>query len=129
MAIKSQWSKRVEVFQFIYSCLILDLKGQEIVDTAVRDYNFDANQLQIAEYIRDCLDDIVKNISKFLQKKWPWNRLPYVDRAIFIQSYAEYVVLGTERNIIIDQAVITARNYSEEDNWKYINAILDKVLI
>jgi transcription termination factor NusB len=33
-----------------------------------------------------------------------------------------------DKKIIIDQAIVNAKNYSSENMYKFINSILDKVL-
>ena len=43
-------------------------------------------------------------------------------------AVAEFVVLEIPKNIIIDQSLITAKNYNIDDSYKYINAILEKIL-
>ena len=40
----------------------------------------------------------------------------------------EYKLTKNDKSIIIDQAIITAKNYSGEDNYKYINAILNNII-
>jgi transcription termination factor NusB len=33
-----------------------------------------------------------------------------------------------DKKIIIDQAVINAKNYSDPNSYKFVNAILDKII-
>jgi transcription termination factor NusB len=33
-----------------------------------------------------------------------------------------------EKKVSIDQAIVNAKNYSEKNSYKFINAILDKIL-
>ncbi|MBO6041644.1 hypothetical protein J6P52_00460 [bacterium] len=43
-------------------------------------------------------------------------------------ALGEYNILHTNKRIIIDQTLITAKRYSNPNAYKYINAILDKIL-
>ena len=51
MANKTQWQKRVDLTQYLYSSLIKSLKGQELKTDFFNadNYNFDANQLKVLE--------------------------------------------------------------------------------
>jgi N utilization substance protein B len=59
---------------------------------------------------------------------WSWNRISSVDQAILIEAYCEVKATAIEKNIVIDQAIVTTKHYSEEKSVPYINAILDKIL-
>jgi transcription termination factor NusB len=54
--------------------------------------------------------------------------LPVVDQAILLVAIAEHRALNIDYKIIIDQALVNAKYYSESNSSKYINAILDKIL-
>ncbi len=58
---------------------------------------------------------------------WKLQRLNPVDRTLLRMGIAESY-FNTEKAIIIDDIVRIAKKYGEEDSFKIINAILDKVL-
>lgn len=58
---------------------------------------------------------------------WKLQRLNPVDRTLLRMGIAESY-FNTEKAIIIDDIVRIAKKYGEEDSYKIINAILDKVL-
>ena len=49
---KTQWQKRVDLTQYLYSCLIKNLKDDELKQDFYNadSYQFDANQLKTLEY-------------------------------------------------------------------------------
>lgn len=126
--VKTQWQKRVDVTQYIFSCLIKQLNTNEINEN-ILNYNFDANQLKVIEYFRDNFEFIKKNISDNLKKTWTWDRLSIMEQSIMIVAFCEFKILKREKAIAIDQALVTADKYGQLKEKKFINAILDKILI
>lgn len=62
-------------------------------------------------------------------KDWKWERLPLLTQAILLMSYSQfYYVEKVDKRIVINTAVDLAKEYIEEKQAKFINAILDKVL-
>lgn len=127
---KTQWQKRVDTTQYLYSSLVKDLKGEQLKTDFFNadNYNFDANQLKLLEYYCLHQDEIIKLFSNNLGKNWTWARIAPMAQAILIVCYCEVKVLNTPVAVAIDQALVTADKYGQLDNKKFINAILDKVL-
>lgn len=124
-----QWKKRVRSMQFIYSQLILNDSQEVAKKIAYSDYFVvGADFLSLLEYFISNKEQIINDINKYLDSKWNFERLNYVDQAILILSYIEYKLTKNDKSVIIDQAIITAKNYSGEDNYKYINAILNNII-
>ena len=122
-----QWEKRVQIVKFLYSFLI---KKNSISETKKEafEYNFDANQLRVIEYCLNNFQAIHLILDSQVNSKWQFDRLNYVDQAILLEAYSEYQVSKTDKAILIDQSIITAKKYSDDSSFKYINAILEKVL-
>jgi transcription termination factor NusB len=49
-------------------------------------------------------------------------------KAILFSAYSESKTLGIDKKIIIDQAIVTTKKYSELNDYRFINAILDKII-
>lgn len=61
--------------------------------------------------------------------KWRFARLNRLERAILIMSYAQKkYVEDVDKGVVIDVAVRLAKRYLGADDYKFVNAILDKVL-
>ena len=74
----------------------------------------------------------VNEIKEIYQKnmpKWKFDRLNAVERAILLMSYTHAKVdANVDKRVIIDVAVRIAKKYLDENDYKFVNAILDKVL-
>ncbi|MDE6473005.1 MAG: transcription antitermination protein NusB [Ureaplasma sp.] len=126
--IKSQWMKRVNVTQLIYSYLIFPIRSNKFIEICLDNYNFDANQIKIIEYFLTNKSEIEKQVNKYVKAGWNFERLNTVDQAIIYCAISEKNTLNTDKNIIIDESVKTAKNFSDIDSYEFINAILDKIL-
>lgn len=64
-------------------------------------------------------------------RKWTFKRLNRVEQAILLLSVTHYYYVDTkiEKGIVIDVAVKLAKAYLEDNDYKFVNAILDKVLV
>lgn len=126
----TQWQKRVLCFRFIYSIFVSNLKKEDAIlkfqDEIKPLYDNDINKIITAFFINK--DAILKIIDSKLTDKWTLDRINLVDLSIIVESYCEQIALNTDKKIIIDQAIITAKKYSEKNSYKFINSILDKIL-
>ncbi|MBO6104017.1 DUF1948 domain-containing protein [bacterium] len=52
-----------------------------------------------------------------------------VEKALFLCALAEFNVLHTDKKVIIDQTIITCKKYDNLNSYKFVNAILDKLLV
>jgi transcription termination factor NusB len=51
-----------------------------------------------------------------------------IDKALFLLGYAEFKVLWTPKEIIINELVELAKRYADDGAAKLVNAIMHKVL-
>ena len=72
------------------------------------------------------INDYITDISSYL-KNWTFDRLSYIDQAILLESYSEIKSKINNKNIVIDEAIRIAKEYSNEDSYKYINGVLDNL--
>ncbi len=90
---------------------------------------------EIDPFIKECVikallheEDIKTLISPHLIK-WRYERLPLLTRAIFLASVAKMKYLtNLSKEVVIDNAVKLAKRYLNPHDYRFINAILDKVL-
>ncbi len=61
--------------------------------------------------------------------KWKFDRINAIARAILLMSYTNFKIIGgVDKSIVIDLAVRLAKKYLDKDDYKFINAVLDKTL-
>ena len=72
---------------------------------------------------------IIAYISKYL-KDWKFDRLNICVQAILILAVTNYRYLEEkiDKKVVINVAVELAKKYSEENDYKFVNAILDNCL-
>ncbi|MDR2568438.1 MAG: hypothetical protein LBC44_03935 [Mycoplasmataceae bacterium] len=126
---KKRWEKRVDVFRFIYSLILKnEYNEDEVLQEANSKYDFDEEHLETIKYFLTHREQIIKEINNFLIPHRTWNDIKEVDKAILLSAISEFRVTKMDKKIIIDQAIVNAKNYSSENMYKFINSILDKVL-
>ena len=72
-------------------------------------------------------------IIKILEKKlinWEWKRISTISQAILIMSYTHFKYTEKiNKSIIIDIAIKLSKKFLDNNEYKFINAVLDKVLL
>lgn len=113
-------------------CLYIHLLLNKPLSLVMDEYEFDINQdegkfvLLNLEFIEINEDVLIEKINPFLQSDWAFERLAYVDQAILLLAVCELERKLSEKAIVIDEAIELAKLYSDDDAFKYINAVLDK---
>lgn len=75
------------------------------------------------------IDTIINEITPKLVK-WKFHRLNRVIQAILLMSYTHYFYIGNvDKRIVINVAIKLAKRYVVGDEYKFVNAILDEVLV
>lgn len=71
----------------------------------------------------------IKSVFQVNMPKWGFDRLNALERAILLMSYTHFnVIKDAQKPVIIDRAVRLAKKYLDKDDYKFVNAILDKTL-
>jgi len=74
------------------------------------------------------LDQIIEDLGPHLVK-WKFDRLNMLSQAILIMSYSHYFyVEKIDKAILINIAVKFAKKFVPGEDYKYINAVLDRVI-
>ena len=96
--------------------------------------NFEVDSLEdLDPYFKDLLKLIRDNETAYIDKisellhNWSFKRLNYVDQAILLVAAAEFAAGVNAKGIIINEAVNIAKKYSDNDSFKYINGVLDRL--
>lgn len=122
-----QWEKRIISFQQIYSFMFLNESCNDFI-LKLKENNIDDDIFKVVDYAIKNFDFLKSKITNMLSNKWEWERMMEIDKAIIISALSEFIVLKTDKKVIIDQAIITAKNYSDAKSYKFINFILDRIL-
>lgn len=119
--------QRQKTIECLYQHCLLDRPLTLILE----DYEFEINQeegrfvLLNCEFIEINKEALIEKINGLLQD-WSFERLPYVEQAILLLAVCELERKLDAKAVIIDEAVLLAKEYSDDDAYKYINAVLDR---
>lgn len=70
----------------------------------------------------------IKPVFQEKMPKWNFDRLNLVEQSILLLSYTHAKEENGDKKVIIDVAVRLAKKYLDKDDYKFVNAILDKLL-
>lgn len=87
-------------------------------------------------YIKTSVLEVIKHINDIIpvyndhMNKWTFDRLNRVEQAILLVAYTQYHYIDTDidKRIVIDVAIKLTKTYCSPNDYKFVNAILDKVL-
>ena len=70
-------------------------------------------------------DTYIDQINHALRDDWEFSRLGYVEQAILIMAACELDLNVSPKQIVVDEAIILAKKYCDEETYKLINGVLD----
>jgi N utilization substance protein B len=120
----------------LYAALTyLDMKEPLDVESLVSGV-YDRPYAECDPFTKAVLIAALKNLNPIIavynahMNKWTFDRLNRVEQAILIQAYSQYFYVDkdVDKAALINVAVNLAKKYLEEKDYKFVNAILDKVL-
>ncbi|AJM71735.1 transcription antitermination factor NusB [Mycoplasma yeatsii] len=125
----SATAKRKILIQAFYKYQLLDANlnyiKQDILDDA-QDIK-DQEVYNEIEKIATNTDDIIESIKPHLSTKWKWERIPSVIRSILIVGVYEIKYTDTPKAVTINEMVEYTKSYVPDFDFKFVNAILDKI--
>ncbi len=95
---------------------------------------FDCDLANIDPFAKKTIVETIKHASEAIENiephlvKYKFARLSLVEQAILVLGYVEGNYLNQPKAIIIKVAVKLAQNYADAESYKFINAVLEKVL-
>jgi len=121
---------REAVVQTLYALEQGNDKAAEQFDEILKDKKVKGAK---AEFAKKTLKGVLENqqeIDKIIKDHlidWDFNRLDKVDKQILRLGVYELLHTDTPYQIVIDEAVKIAKNFSEDKAKSFINGILDRI--
>jgi transcription termination factor NusB len=121
----------------IYAFLTyLDMKEAVDVEAIVAGAS-DKTYAESPLFVKETTIAAIKNYATIVNaynpkmNKWTFDRLNRVEQAILILAYCHFFYVDTkiDKPIVIDVAVRQAKGYLDDGDYKFVNAVLDKVLV
>lgn len=114
----------------------LDMKEEVDVEKILSDA-VEKPYEEVSFYLKKSLIEALKNLPVIIEefnkhmRKWTFDRLNRVEQAILIMSFAHYYYVEPEvdKKVVIDIAIKLSKTYLAPTDYKFVNAILDNVLI
>ncbi|AGJ90734.1 transcription antitermination factor NusB [Mycoplasma putrefaciens] len=125
----SPWTKRKLLIQAFYKYQLLNANFNYIKQDVLDDVQQFKNQdvIDEIETIANLSEQIIQTIKPLLSSKWRWERIPSVIRAVLIVGIYEIEYTETPKAVVINEMVEYTKNYIPDFDFKFVNAILDKV--
>jgi transcription antitermination factor NusB len=88
-------------------------------------------------YVKSVVIQCLKHLNEIVpiynahMNHWLFERLNRVEQAILLLAYAQffYVETAVDKGVVIDVAIKLTKAYCEGTDYKFVNAVLDKVLV
>ena len=120
---------RFQLVTYLYQHLLLGKSiANIIVDEQLREGT------ESGDYLLNNLYNLIDHettyaqfIQAHLAADWKYERLLALDRAILLAAISEFALDEAARSVIINEAVEIAKEYSSEDAYAFINAVLDQL--
>ncbi|PZV99936.1 transcription antitermination protein NusB [Metamycoplasma auris] len=116
---------RKNIINYIYQFELFEtnLSTAEIINNKLNIVNED--ELKTLELIESKYETLKSIARKFLLNSWEWRRISPLARAIII--FGIYELSYNEPKVVINEMINISKLLSPNDDYKFINGILDKV--
>ena len=107
------------------------LLSKSINEASVDVFGGEVNKLNVFE--KNLLTNVMNNKEKYIEyindvlHEWTFDRLGYVEKAILLMAAAELDFETAGKAIVIDEAVTLSKKYCDEETYKLINGVLDRL--
>ncbi len=118
----------------IYQNLLVESSLEEIITFLSEDKTLTGNQ-ETMDFAKWLVETTIQNkdsyqelIGKHLKKGWTFERLSVMERAILMIATCELLESELPKTIIINEAVLNAKKFCDDDSYKFINGVLSQVI-
>jgi len=73
------------------------------------------------------VDDVPALVNRYA-KSFTFDKMDIIDQAIFLLGYVEWKVLGTPKEILLNELIELAKRYAEDGTSKLVNGIMHYIL-
>lgn len=115
---------RLKLVEVLYQNLLLDKDIYTVIKEQLNDIPVDNYFKKVLKYYIDNKEKMIEDVSVFLNK-WSFKRLNFVAQAIILLATSEISLNIEEKAIIIDEAILISKAYCDDEDYKYINGVLD----
>tara|TARA_B100001989_G_scaffold252126_1_gene233204 strand:- start:1705 stop:2118 length:414 start_codon:yes stop_codon:yes gene_type:complete len=126
---KSRHGSRKLAMQLLYQVVTRDEELDNFIDSFVEQSDYEQSTkdfgIQLAESMWQEKNKVDQLIKDFLIG-WTLDRVSIVDLSILRLAFYELLFLETPKNVVLNEAVELAKEFSSDESPKFINGILGK---
>ncbi len=118
----------------IYQYLLVDASLEDIEEYILNDETVKESE-ETYQFCKELIDTTIlhlpqyqEEIKKHLKKGWTLQRLSYMEQAILLIATCELLDMDQEKTIAINEAVLLAKEYCDDDSYKFINGVLHSII-
>ena len=126
---------REKIVQAIYACMMQSGINEDFDPIEVFSDIFECDYADIDIYAKEIFLSVLDKQAEIIEacqtylEGWTFDRLNSVTKAILLEAVAEgNYVKETDKKIIVNEAINMAKKYIPNEDYKKVNAILDKVI-
>ena len=132
----SRRDERIHLMQSFYQVFLFIENKEDYDATEILCLSYDVDEYDECPVYSELVyalglshfDEIKKELQKHLVN-WTFDRLDHFAKGILFVAYTEGVyVKKAPRKVIINEAVALAKNFLKANDYKFINAVLDKAI-
>lgn len=72
-------------------------------------------------------ESYIQLLSRYLKTDWTFQRLGVMEQAILLIATCELLESDLPKKIVVNEAIINAKAFCDDDSYKFINGILGKI--
>lgn len=124
---------RQEAIIGVYQNLSVGATNQDIMNYVISEDKLKPGKsgYEFAKWLIDTTlenkESYIQLIEKYLKKGWTFERLGKMEQAILLVATCELLEEELDRRIVINEAVINAKEFCDESSYRFINGVLNKV--
>ncbi|MBW9211802.1 MULTISPECIES: transcription antitermination protein NusB [Terrabacteria group] len=122
---RSEQREKAVLSLYAYLSLSRDIHGI-MEDTFGSLDKVDPYFIRVVENAQTHMEEYKIYLNRVL-KKWSYDRLGTIEKAILLVGCAEFALKEVAAAIIIDEAVELAKTYGEADSYRLVNNVLDVI--
>ena len=110
-----------------------DLNEEAIADAKFLGSTFDQKKInkgvfnKVIDGFENNKEEVDEAISQNLSEKWKFERLTGILKAILRCGVAELKFTDSPKNVVLSEYIEIADNFVEENEVRFVNALLDKI--
>ena len=122
-------------FSIIYNFIVLK-ELQEKIDleeliSSICELDYDQVDIYIKEVVLKCIkyhDELKSKIEANLIR-WRYERVSTINKAVLMYGLTNGLYMNKlEKKVIIDISIALSKKFGEKDDYKFVNAVLDKTI-